>query len=308
MISVVVPVYNEGETVVELHRRIVQTMELQPDLYEIIFINDGSTDQTYERMKNLRPLKAISLQRNYGETPALDVGIQEAQGEIIVFLDADLQDDPKEILKLLAKLEEGYDVAVSWRQNRQDHWSRIVFSRVANIIVDFIFDVKIHDFGCGLKVYRSSFIKDFRLWGDSQVFLPAVAKEKGAKICEVPVSHQSRPVGNSKIRISKMIKGGFDIIGVKFFITYFSKPLRFFGSFGVVSLGLAAIAFIAAVTLRLSHIVNLTETPLPIIGTLFTITGIQLIMMGLIAEILLRMYYASVRRSPYVIAEIKKNE
>ncbi len=308
MISVIVPIYNEEKTIAELHRRIVGAMEGQGLPYEIIFIDDGSTDNTREIMKTLRPLKAVFLQKNYGESPALDVGIQETKGDVIVFSDADLQNDPTEIPKMLKKIDEGYDVVVGWRKERKDHWTRRFFSHFANRILDYISGMDIHDFGCGLKVYRSIFIKDFRLFGHAQVFLPAVAKERGAKIYEMEVSHFPRQSGGSKVKISHILKGGFDLLSVAFFIKYFFKPLRFFGGWGVISVLLAVLAFGTAIVLRLFDILHFTETPLPVIGSLFAMLGILLFMMGLLAEILLRTYYLSTNRSPYIIKEIKENK
>lgn len=308
MVSVIVPIFNEEGTVQELHERIVAAMKKQGFPYEIIFVNDGSNDRTYEIAKQLKPLTLVTHQRNYGETPAFDTGIEQASGDIIVFIDADLQDDPAEIPLLLKKIDEGYDVAVGWRQKRNDHWTRVVFSRFANIIVWLILDLKLHDYGCGLKAYRSKFIKDFRLWGNVQVFLPVIAKERGAKVCEVPVSNYFRKSGAAKIKILNMIKGGFDLLSFAFFIKYFSKPLRFFGGWGTVSIILSIIAFGAAIILRLLGIEDFTTTPLPIVGTLFLILGVLLFMMGLLAEMLLRMHYASTGRSPYVIREVKRNE
>jgi glycosyltransferase involved in cell wall biosynthesis len=307
MISVIVPIFNEEGTARQLHGRIVDAMNKQPASYEIIFVNDGSTDGTLGAISDLRPLKIVSLQRNYGQTPALDVGIQEARGDILVFLDADLQNDPAEILGLLQKLSTGCDVVVGRRQNRKDVRSRILFSYVANRIARFVLGVQIHDFGCGLKVYRSKFIKDFRLWGDVQVFLPAIAKERGAIICEVPISSYARTAGISKIKITNMIRGGFDLLSIMFFVKYFSRPLRFFGGWGIFSILLAVIAFGAAVILKLFGIKDLTVTPLPTVGVLFAITGVLLFMMGLLAEILLRIYYVATNNSPYFIRQIKEN-
>ena|SRR3989338_10511514 len=307
-ISVVAPVYNEEGNIRELHERLVAVLEAQSCDYEIVFVNDGSTDGTYEITKQLRPLKLINLQRNYGETPAFDTGIHHATGDIIVFIDADLQDDPAEIPLLLREMHNGYDVVVGWRQKRKDVWSRKVFSKVANAFVRHILGLHIHDYGCGLKAYRSRFIKDFRLWGDTQVFLPVVAKMRGARICEVPVTNCFRKTGSSKIHIANMIRGGFDLLGMAFYIRYFSNPFRFFGGWGLVSLFLAALAFGIAVFLRVFGIEDLTATPLPIVGTLFGILGILLCMMGLLAEMLLRMHYTATGRSPYMIRDVIENK
>jgi len=307
-ISVVVPIYNEGPVVKELHQKIVEAMSCQPEPYEIIFVNDGSSDNTEEECSSLSPLKVVNLGKNCGQTPALYIGICEAQGDIIVFIDADLQNDPNDILPLLKKLSEGYDVVVGWRKERKDAVSRLIFSKFSNMVARRILGLSLHDFGCGLKVYRSRFIRNFCLWGDAQVFLPAVAKERGAKICECPVNHYPRRIGSSKISISRMIRGSFDLLSVGFFVKYFSKPLRFFGGWGVVSTLISLLVFGAAIVLRLSHMKNFTETPLPIIGTLFAILGVLLFMLGLFAEMLLRIYYQTGEHSPYLIRSISENE
>ncbi|MEK7646894.1 MAG: glycosyltransferase family 2 protein [Patescibacteria group bacterium] len=307
-ISVVVPIFNEAGTVRELHERLVAVLEKQKSPYEIIFVNDGSSDDTYEIARQLKPLTLITHQRNYGETPAFDTGIERASGNIIIFIDADLQDDPAEIPLLLQKIEEGYDVSVGWRQKRNDHWTRIVFSQFANMVVRLLLGLKLHDYGCGLKAYRSKFIKDFRLWGNVQVFLPVVAKERGARVCEVPVSNYFRKSGQAKIKITNMLKAGFDLVSFAFLIKYFSKPLRFFGGWGVFFMILSAISVGTSIILRVMGIVNFTESPLPELGALFITLGIMLFMMGLLAEMLLRMHYASIGSSPYIIRDIVDNK
>lgn len=307
MISIVVPMYNEEKLVRELHRRLVVAMQAAGLEYEIIFVNDGSTDGTEKETEDLRPLKVVSLQRNYGETPALDIGIQEARGEIIVLFDADLQHDPADIPRLLAQLSEDTDVIIGWRKVRHDHWTRVAFSVLANFVSRIVLGVAVHDFGSGLKIYRSKFIKEFRLWGDAQVFLPAVAKEKGARIKEIPIIHSARKSGFSKIKPLNLLRAGFDLLSIAFFVKYFYKPLRFFGGWGLVFIFLAVVAFGAAVALRIFGIEDLTATPLPIVGTLFCILGILLFMMGLLAEILLRIYYAMIQRSPYMVRQTREN-
>jgi glycosyltransferase involved in cell wall biosynthesis len=219
-------------------------------------------------------------------------------------LDADLQNDPADIPKLLRRLDEGYNVAVGWRQIRHDHWKRKMFSKVANFVARRFLSLNLHDFGCGLKVYQSRFIRDFRLWGESQVFLPAIAKQRGARIAEVVVTHQARQIGSSKIRIMGMIRGVFDFIGIVFFVRYLSRPLRFFGGLGMLSGLFSFLAFGAAIILRLAGVLNFTETPLPTVGTLFAILAVLLFMMGLLAEMLLRLHYSLTQTSPYMIREI----
>lgn len=307
MISVVVPIFNEEKTVKELHQRIIDALKKQSEVYEVIFVNDGSTDGTEKEAASLRPLKLISLQRNYGETPALDVGVQATLGDIIIFLDADLQNDPEDILALLEPLSRGYDVAVGWRKNRKDGTVRLLFSALANSVTRFFLNVDIHDHGCGLKVYKSKFIKDFRLWGAAQVFLPAVAKERGARIIEVPVTHSRRSEGYSKINMWKAIKAIFDLVSVAFFVKYFSAPLRFFGGWGLSSMVFSFVLFGAAVILKVRGMEDFSTTPLPIIGSLFTILGVILFMIGFLAEMMLR-FYSRMGGSPlYTIRNIHEN-
>jgi glycosyltransferase involved in cell wall biosynthesis len=308
MISVVVPVFNEEGNVAKLHAAIVAAMRTQQKPYEIIFVDDGSSDKTAEIAATLTPLRLVRLQRNYGQTPAIDTGIYNSKGDTIVLIDADLQNDPMDIPRFLQKMEEGYDVVLGWRQNRRDHWRRVAFSKFANGIARRLLGLTVHDFGCGLKAYRARFIKDFRLWGEAQVFLPAVAKERGARIAEVTVEHYARETGVAKVKISKMIRGGFDLVGIVFFVKYFSRPLRFFGGWGLVSVALSVAAFGAAIILRLTGTLNITETPLPIVGSLFAILGVMLLMMGFLAEMLLRIHYSATGASPYVIREITENQ
>lgn len=225
MVSIIVPIFNEEKTISELHKRIVEVMGKLSYQYEIIFINDDSTDRTEEIAKDLKPLKFISLLKNYGQTPTLNIGIQEAAGDVIILLDADLQNRPEDIPLLLKKITDGCDVVVGWRQQRKDKLSRILFSRYANSIARLLLGLKVHDFGCGLKAYRSKFIKNFHLWGQIQVFLPAIARARGAKICEVPVFHEVRKAGISKIKIFSMIRGGFGLLQIAF-ISRFWKSYK----------------------------------------------------------------------------------
>lgn len=307
MISVIIPVYNEEGTVQELHQRITEVFSRQSEEYEIIFINDGSIDATLTIIKTLRPVKWIALQKNYGATPALNMGIQAAQGETIVFLDADLQNDPSDIPLFLQKLREGNDVVMGWRKKRYDAWNRLIFSRLSNFLVRLVLNVKIHDFGCGIKVFRSRFIKEFYLWGDMQIFLVAVAKERGAVISEVEVSHNPRRFGVSKIKISRMIRAVFDLLAVKFMVKYFTKPMRFFGGWGLFFTMVAILVFSWSIFLKVNHLKDFSTTPLPIIGVLFTLLGILLFMMGFLAEILLRLFYDRKNSSPYFIRESGEN-
>lgn len=288
MISIVVPIFNESKTIAELHKRLKNVIVQRNEKYEIIFVDDGSSDETLRIAKQLVPLKLVSLQRNYGQTVAIDAGIHESSGDIIILLDADLQNDPAEILTLLKKIDEGCDVVIGRRVGREDSWQRMWFSRFANMCARVILGVPLHDFGCGFKIYRSKFIKDFHIWGESLVSLVAVAQERGATICEAPVHFHQRASGSSKIKIFNMISGAFDLFGVAFFVRYFSRPLRFFGGWGVFFI----IFGIGALSLSL------------LIGALLVVLGVLLFMMGLLAEILLRIYYHASQTRPYMIKEI----
>ncbi len=307
MISVVVPLYNESATVRDLHERLVETLRSLSEPFEIIFVDDGSVDGTAECAASLTPLTLISLQRNYGQTGAIDVGLHAAEGDRIVLIDADLQNDPKDISVLLSALERECDVVVGFRPERRDHWTRLLFSRIANACARRLLGLRVRDFGCGLKAYRRPFIEGVRLWGDSQVFLAAIARERGARVCEVPVRWSPRQSGSSKVRIARMARGAFDLVGIAFFVKYFSNPLRFFGGVGATSIFIAFLAFGTAIILRLGGILHFTETPLPLVGSLFALLGVLLFMMGLLAEMLLRMHYADPSRSPYLVKAIQRN-
>lgn len=307
MISIVVPVFNEEKTLKTLHERIVAAMKTLSKPYEIIFVDDGSSDGTARVAASLKPLTLVRLQRNYGQTPAIDTGIFHAKGDVIVLLDADLQNDPADIPRFLTKLDEGFDVVLGWRKGRSDHWTRVVFSKCANFVARRFLGIHIRDFGCGLKAYRARFIKDFRLWGEAQVFLPAVARERGARIAEIPVEHHAREAGVAKVSIAKMLRGGFDLVAIAFFVRYSARPMRFFGGWGFASLTLSTLTFASAIALRLADIINLSETPLPIVGSLFAILGVMLFMMGFLAEMLLRTQYTTTGSSPYFVREIQEN-
>lgn len=306
MISAVFPVYNEEGSVAELHARLKRTLDSFGEEYEIIAVDDGSRDRTREILSNLTPLKLVVLARNFGQNAAIDAGLKHARGDIVVTLDGDLQNPPEEIPKLVRKLKSGFDVVVGRRKNRQDSFSRRFFSKLANQAVYFFTGVKLHDFGCALKCYRSFFIQDLRLLGETFIFLPIIAHSRGAKIAEVEVHHAPRQAGLSKHGIGDMSKVLFDLISVKFFISYFGKPLRFFGILSLFSLILASMFSGWAIILKIWSIKNFSDTPLLLIAILFIILAVLLFMLGFIVEILLRIYYTK-DVSPYKILEIVEN-
>lgn len=308
MISVIFPVFNEEGSIEELHGRLVKVLSSLNEPYEIIAVDDGSTDGSRAKLVNLNPITVVLLSRNFGQNAALDAGFQVAIGDMVVTIDADLQNQPEDIPLLIEKLRAGYGTAVGWRKDRHDSWSRRVFSRVANAVVRKVTGVPLHDFSCSLKAYRREFIDGVQLLGETFIFMPIFAYDRGAKLIEVEVKHNKRASGVSKHRISEMMFVLFDLLSVKFLLNYFARPLRFFGGWAVIFFTSALLVFGGAVTLKLMHLKDLSVTPLPLIGTMLTILSLLTFMLGFVTEILLRIYYNQKDTTPYMIYEIiKKN-
>lgn len=308
MISVIFPVYNEEGNLRELHERLVRVLDDIGDPYEIIAVDDGSKDQSRKILAELKPIKAVLFSRNFGQNAALDAGFKVAIGDYIISIDSDLQMAPEDIPLIVAKLKEGYGAVVGWRKDRHDSFGRRLFSRLSNWLVARVTNVSLHDFSCSLKGYRKEFIDGVQLLGETFIFMPVFAHDRGARIAEVIVSHHPRKQGVSKHSVSEMIFVFFDLISVKFLLSYFAKPLRFFGICSLVSFALAIVSFVAAIVLKLLHLKDLTVTPLPLIGTMLTILAVLLFMIGFVAEILLRIYYGQQDRSQYMIYEVIKNK
>ena len=308
MISVIFPVYNEEGNLRELHERLVRALDGIGDPYEIIAVDDGSKDQSRKILSELRPIKAVLFSRNFGQNAALDAGFKVAIGDYIISIDSDLQVAPEDIPMIVAKLKEGCGAVVGWRKDREDSFGRRLFSRLSNWLVARVTGVQIHDFSCSLKGYRKEFIDGVQLLGETFIFMPVFAHDRGARIAEVVVSHQPRKSGVSKHSIGEMIFVLFDLISIKFLFSYFAKPLRFFGIWSFVSLILAGLSFGLAIILKLAHIKDLSVTPLPLIGTMLTILAVLLFMIGFVTEILLRIYYGQRDRSQYMIYEVIKNK
>lgn len=308
-ISIVIPVYNEEENIPKLYEELKEVLEKLPYNYEIIFVDDGSTDRTYEILEELVKkdphVKVIRFRKNYGQTAAMYAGFQHASGDVIITMDGDLQNDPKDIPKLLEKIEEGYDIVSGWRKNRKDpFFSRILPSKIANWIISKVTGVALHDYGCTLKAYRKEVAKNFRLYGDMHRFLPAVAKSFGAKITEVVVNHRPRIYGKSKYGIGRTIRVILDIFLVKFLNDYLNKPLYIFGPLGLT---LMLLGFLIMLYLSIEKIffgASIGGRPLLILGVLLFLSGIQLLSTGIIAEIIIRTYYESKSDVPYRIGKM----
>ncbi len=308
MISVIFPAYNEEENVTELHERLVSVLKMVKEPFEIIAIENASTDRTLEKLKQLAPITIISFAYNIGQTAALDAGIQQAKGDIIFTMDADLQNDPADIPKLLQKMNEGYDVVVGWRKDRHDSFGRRIFSRFANWLTCSIAGLQLHDYGCALRVFRSEHLKDIRLYGVMHVFIPVILAGRGARVAEVPVIHRERQSGVSKYSFLHMASDFADLLTIKFLYGYAARPLLFFGTWALVSFGVAFSAAVAAVAIKFAGIYGLSQTPLPVLGALFIILGVLLLIIGFLTELLVRIYYETRNATPYRVHKIIENK
>lgn len=306
MITVLSPLYNEENNVHLLIDRIVTVMDAIGQSYEILLINDCSTDNTEKRLYEVayqnKNIKVISLCRNSGQTAAMMAGIRYARGNVIIPIDGDLQNDPEDIPLLLQKLNEGYDVVSGWRQDRKDSpLKRNLPSRIANGLISWISGVKLHDYGCSLKAYRKEVIKNVQLYGEMHRFIPIYASWQGGKVVEVPVRHYPRIHGKSKYGLNRVFKVLLDLIIVKFMEKYFTKPIYLFGGFGMLCLFVSFIVGTWTIYLKIFKHVSFILTPLPILSVMLSVSGTMSILLGLIAEILSRTYFESQNKSIYLV-------
>jgi len=301
--SIIVPIYNEKESILDLHKIIYKVMEKIGKSYEIIFVDDGSTDKSYEIIKKLSPLKIIRFRKNFGQTPALDAGIKESRGEIIITLDGDGQNPPEEIFKLLEKLEEGYDVVSGWRYPRHDPFFKKLFSKGAEYLRSFLIKDHIHDSGCTLKVYRRKCFEGLDLYGEMHRFIPAILRWQGFKIGEVRVRHEERKFGQSKYNWKRIIRGFIDAWSVWFWRKYSSRPLHLFGGLGIIIGGTGSVILTYLAIGRLLGYFTLSNRIWPIIAVFMILAGLQLFISGLLADIAVKTYYNGKRKS-YNIKEI----
>lgn len=305
-ISVTVPLYNEEENVVLLYQEITKVMQTMNSDYEILFVDDGSRDDTLKNLFRATQqdphVRIIEFRRNFGQTAAMAAGLEHARFEIVVTMDGDLQNDPAEIPKMVAKLNEGYDLVAGWRKHRKDKaLSRKLPSKIANWLIGCTTKVKLHDYGCSLKVMTREIAKGIKLYGEMHRFIPALADEMGAKITEVPVNHRARRFGVSKYGISRTIRVVLDLITIKFFLGYSKRPIHLFGSVGMISgfLGFATLGWISYQ--RFFQSVPMGNRPLLALGVMLVLIGLQFLVFGLLAEVLARTYYESQNKSIYAI-------
>jgi len=308
-ISVVIPIYNEEENLPILYEKLKNVLDRLNKEYEIIFVNDGSTDNSWNIIKQLaekdKRVIGVNFRRNFGQTAAMSAGFETARGDIIITMDGDLQNDPEDIPKLLEKIDEGYDIVSGWRKNRKDAFlSRTLPSRIANALISKVTGVHLHDYGCSLKAYKSEIAKNLDFYGEMHRFLPALSKAIGAKITEIPVNHHPRIYGKSKYGISRTFKVILDLLLVKFLLDYRTKPLRIFGGMGFILslIGFFILSYLVCIKLCFGH--SIGNRPLLTFGVLFFLTGIQLISTGIVAELITRTYYESQGKRPYIIKEI----
>ena len=308
-LSVVVPVYNEAGNLLTLYQEIKSVLQACEQNSEIIIVDDGSSDNTFTVLSAMhqkdRCVRVIRLARNSGQTAALAAGIFYARGNIIVTLDGDLQNDPADIPKLIAKLEEGYDLVSGWRNDRHEpFWRRRLPSKVANWVVSRITRVKLHDYGCSLKVYRGELAKALRLYGEMHRFIPALAGDLGARITELPVRDRHRSYGRSKYGLGRTIPVILDLITVSFLSSYSTRPIHVFGPLGILSglLGGGLLAYLSFA--KIFFDATLADRPLLLFGMLLVLVGIQFISLGLLAEMVTRSYHEGQGKPIYVVREI----
>jgi glycosyltransferase involved in cell wall biosynthesis len=308
-ISVIVPIYNEEESIGLLLPRLYAVLDPLPHRFEIILVNDGSRDQSLALLRAaaaLRPeVKIVDFRRNYGQTAAMMAGIDHASGDIIVAIDADLQNDPDDIPALLAKLDEGFDVVSGWRRDRKDAAvRRNLVSRIANRVISRISGVRLNDYGCTLKAYRTDVIKGVRLYGEMHRFIPIYAAWQGARVTELPVRHYPRQFGKSKYGLERIVKVVLDLMVVKFLDRHFVKPIYVFGGFGVFSFALSGLSAVYMIYLKFAEGLSMIQTPLPLLSAMAFLVGVMSLLMGLLAEMLVRVYFESQNRAPYLVKDL----
>jgi len=308
-LTVVIPIYNEKQNISYLYDNLNNVL---PDIgkkYEVILIDDGSIDGSFKELlkihENNKNYKIIRFRKNFGQTPAMSAGFDYANGEIIITLDADLQNDPKDIPALLKKIDEGYDIVSGWRINRQDKAvSRRLPSKIANWLIARLTGVKIHDYGCTLKAYRSDVVKNVELYGEMHRYIPAVASWMGISVAEVPVHHHSRKFGKSKYGISRTIRVILDIITIKYLLSYSQRPIQIFGLIGIVTGAIGIIITIYLIIMRLFFNMALSSRPLFTLSIFMIFIGVQLITMGILGELIMRTYHEASGKPTYAVKEI----
>jgi len=310
-ISVVIPVYNEEESLPKLQQALHEALDSQSSLiWEVLYVDDGSTDESPKILEKIAQediahTRVVKFSSNFGQTAAIAAGIDYAQGDIIVLLDADMQNDPADIPMMLEKIDQGYDVVSGWRVNRKDKFlTRKIPSRTANWLISTVTGVKLHDYGCTLKAYRHEVLTNFRLYGEMHRFIPAYASSVGAKIIEVPVQHHPRRYGETKYGLSRTAKVVLDLFTVKFLMSYANKPIYLFGGTGIILFIISLLSMVFLLIRRFAVGTSVFSSPIFILSILLLILGFQSILMGLIAELLMRTYHESTHKPTYTVQKV----
>lgn len=308
-ISVVVPLFNEEESIPHLHEKLTAALEAYGRPYEIIIVDDGSSDRSYPLLSAIAQqdprYQIVRLRRNFGQTAAFSAGFDAARGDVIITMDADLQNDPADIPLLMSKVDEGFDIVSGWRKNRQDRYlDRKLPSMIANRLISNVTEVKLHDYGCSLKAYRRDLLQHVHLYGEMHRFIPALAVQVGGTVTEVPVNHHARQYGSSKYGISRTIRVILDLITVWFLGSYATRPIHVFGGLGLLStfLGVLLGAYLTFVKLFMHE--NIGARPLLMLAVLLVVVGVQLVTMGLLGEMTIRTYYESQNKPIYYVREV----
>ncbi len=310
MLSIVIPIHNEEPSILPLYDRLTAVLEPLGRPYEIIFVDDASTDRSFELLANLvetdARLKVIRLRRNFGQTPALQAGFHEAKGEVIIAMDGDLQHAPEDIPALMHKIDEGFDIASGWRKDRVDNAITRKFpSRIANWLMAQASGLDLHDFGTTFKAYRAEVLKDVRLYGELHRFIPALASMYGARVVEVPIRNTPRITGDSHYGLSRTFRVMFDILTIKFLLKYFTRPMHFFGALGLVGTGLGGLILGGLAIYRmLGNEIAVAHGPLMIGGAVLLLAGLMMFSIGLLGEVMIRTYFEGSDRRIYAVRTI----
>ena len=304
--SIVIPIFNEEENIFSLIKRIKKLLNISSKKCEVIAVNDGSTDKTLDLLKKEisknKFLRIIDLKTNHGQTAAIMAGLNYCTNDIIIIMDSDLQNDPDDIPNLIRKIDEGYDVVSGWRKNRKDpYFSRVLPSNIANIFISWVSGVKLHDHGCSLKAYKKEVLSEVKLYGEMHRFISIYAKQSGANVTEIEVKHHPRKHGLSKYGMNRIYKVILDILVLKFLDKYLTKPIYLFGGFGLISFAFSIMVFLYMIYLKFFENISMIMTPLPLVVIVAIISGILSFLIGLLAEMLVRVYFESQNKPIYSI-------
>jgi len=307
-ISVVVPIFNEEDSIPALYEQLAAALDPTGLHYELLLIDDGSRDRSFSLLRDLAArdlrVRVLRFRRNFGQTAAFSAGFDRARGEVVITIDADLQNDPRDIPRLLEKINEGYDVVSGWRERRRDPFiSRRLPSMLANRLISWATGVHLRDYGCSLKAYRADVVKGIQLYGELHRFIPAIASWQGVAVTEISVHHEPRRFGKSKYGIGRTVRVILDLMTVRFLLSYATRPMQIFGLIGLISMLSGLLINVYLVLLKLLTNANIGDRPLLLLGVLLIILGVQFIGIGLIGELVMRTYYEAQRKPIYVVRE-----